>query len=239
MGTKVLGSGASGIPNVERRTYAFTTGTAVANQVLDFNKRFRNYAFLFKPSSGTLLPAQVFVSFNRQISANGVAVGAQDSISEAVDIFFARSVELTDPVDALGVSIIAACPSGTLHVLGCDGLIDVEDFIAEVSVTGTVAVSIATPPSAATSKNVNGTISVIATSTGTEILAANTSRRKYSIYNPSASLIYLGFAENPTSAMVRIPAGGSWEEEGDRIWRGAIRGLSSSGTVDVYVAEFN
>lgn len=72
-----------------------------------------------------------------------------------------------------------------------------------------------------------------------EILPANSRRMFAEIVNPTANGIWLGFGVAPTVGTGGyVPAGGSYIIDKDNLWRGAVNGISGTGTNVISVTDF-
>lgn len=82
-------------------------------------------------------------------------------------------------------------------------------------------------------------VTVASTAGGTQILPANNERRGVIVYNNGGNTLYIGFDTALTSSngMPVLPQA-SFTLNGDRCWRGVIRGIATSATDDVRVWEW-
>lgn len=82
-------------------------------------------------------------------------------------------------------------------------------------------------------------VSVSAVSS-TEIVAADGIRNCVVITNPdTAANCHIAFGSAATTNDAFIAPGGNMTLAGDRIWKGAINGLSSSGTITIKYSKAN
>jgi hypothetical protein len=79
-------------------------------------------------------------------------------------------------------------------------------------------------------------VSVTASAGGTEVLAANASRKGFVLYTVNS--VWLSFGGTPTSASFLLPAGSVFEMLSGLIYTGAITALSVSGAATVHRVEF-
>jgi hypothetical protein len=86
-------------------------------------------------------------------------------------------------------------------------------------------------------------VAVAVSATAVPLLAANSNRGAYSIYNPGPATVFVreGAVVTATLYDFQIPAGYYWKEDfpGSPRYLGAIAGITASGTSTVLVAEGN
>ena len=80
---------------------------------------------------------------------------------------------------------------------------------------------------------------VSASASSTSILAANTSRRSFSVYNDSSAILYLklGATASATSHTVQLAAGAFYECPISWGYQGAVDGIWASATGSARVTE--
>lgn len=77
-------------------------------------------------------------------------------------------------------------------------------------------------------------------STATLILAANPGRRMFVIYNNGANNVYIGPDANVTTSNgIPILPQASYTQNGERMWQGAIYGITSTSTSDTRYWDYN
>ena len=81
--------------------------------------------------------------------------------------------------------------------------------------------------------------SVAASASSTSILAANTARRSFSVYNDSSAVLYLklGATASTSSYTVQVAAGGFYECPAAWYYQGAVDGIWASATGNARVTE--
>lgn len=224
-------------PTVFRDTLAFVTGTDVNNAVIGLPQRFQYFAFLFQPSGASpIAPGYVFISFDEMMPS--ITDGMP--IKNAADAFYMRAVGIADPVDLLGVSIRAGCPSGTLHVAASDFPIDAEVFTLA---SGVLVVSGSVTPTVPTQEALvlaSGPAAVAMGAASVSIIAANALRKRVIIENSGTVAV----AVNPDASAAVFASdhilapGANWEESGDRLYRGEFRGITAGAAGEVRVSEY-
>jgi hypothetical protein len=76
--------------------------------------------------------------------------------------------------------------------------------------------------------------------TATQILSANGARRTLIVYNNGTNTVYMGPDTNVTTSNgIPLPQQSSFSQNGEKMWKGAWYGITSTGTSDVRYIDFS